>query len=210
MAEIPRGPRAVWWHEKTALSLSLDFMLRAPTCTSLICHRHAEHHHFYHPCPGGHYLDCLSFWWTAPNTREGSKIICTKELQPICGTDQRTYSNECVFCMLNQGKGLQARKLHDGKCEESWTRREEAESFRGLCSLLFFILTCWVLPSGPRHWWPPHGIVMVKCPYKKVDLSWLSATMNPCPGLNQPTSATSANPWALCIESLKSQGKIRF
>nr|XP_036848428.1 serine protease inhibitor Kazal-type 14-like [Manis javanica] len=90
------------------------------------------------------------------------------------------------------------------------TRQEEAESFRGLCSLLFFILTCRVLPSGPRHWWPPHGIVMVKCPCKKVDLSWLSATMNPCPGLNQPTSTTSANPWALCVESLKSQGKIRF
>ncbi|XP_036750387.2 double-headed protease inhibitor, submandibular gland-like [Manis pentadactyla] len=63
----------------------------------------------------GKEVDCSKY------TREDSKIKCTKELKPICGTDQRTYSNECVFCMLNQGKGLQVRKLHDGKCIECTT-----------------------------------------------------------------------------------------
>ncbi|XP_076994181.1 serine protease inhibitor Kazal-type 14 [Tamandua tetradactyla] len=91
-----------------------------------------------------------------------------------------------------------------------------ANSFSALCSLLFFILIHSVLPSvlGPRHWWPPHGNIRVKCPYKKVDMSWYSGTVNPCPGLIQPICGTNfmtyENPCILCIESLKSKGRIRF
>uniref|UniRef100_A0A8D2B937 Serine peptidase inhibitor Kazal type 14 (putative) n=1 Tax=Sciurus vulgaris TaxID=55149 RepID=A0A8D2B937_SCIVU len=35
------------------------------------------------------------------------------------------------------------------------------KSFWVLCSLLFFIWIQFVstLVSGPRHWWPPHGII---------------------------------------------------
>nr|XP_023443172.1 serine protease inhibitor Kazal-type 14 [Dasypus novemcinctus] len=91
-----------------------------------------------------------------------------------------------------------------------------ASFFPVLCSLLFFVLIHSVLPSvtEPRHWWPPHGTIKVKCPYKKVDLSWYSGTVNPCPGLIQPICGTNSltyeNPCILCIESLKSQGRIRF
>ncbi|KAF3821672.1 hypothetical protein GH733_009714, partial [Mirounga leonina] len=46
----------------------------------------------------------------------------------------------------------------------------------------------------------------VKCPYKKVDLSWFTGTVNPCPGLYQPICGTDfvtyENPCILCIESL--------
>ncbi|XP_025748146.1 serine protease inhibitor Kazal-type 14 [Callorhinus ursinus] len=70
------------------------------------------------------------------------------------------------------------------------------------------------LVSGRRQWWPPHGTVKVKCPYKKVDLSWFIGTVNPCPGLYQPICGTNfvtyENPCILCIESLKSRGEIRF
>ncbi|XP_070425381.1 serine protease inhibitor Kazal-type 14 isoform X1 [Equus przewalskii] len=54
----------------------------------------------------------------------------------------------------------------------------------------------------------------VKCPFRKVDLSWFSGTVNPCPGLYQPICGTNLityeNPCILCVESMKSRGKIRF
>ncbi|XP_030744622.1 serine protease inhibitor Kazal-type 14 [Echinops telfairi] len=54
----------------------------------------------------------------------------------------------------------------------------------------------------------------VKCPYKKVDLSWYTGTANPCPHVHQPICGTDIksydNPCILCIESLKSKGKIKF
>ncbi|PNI71827.1 SPINK14 isoform 2 [Pan troglodytes] len=83
-------------------------------------------------------------------------------------------------------------------------------------SLLSFILIHLVLSSvsGPRHWWPPRGIIKVKCPYEKVNLSWYNGTVNPCPGLYQPICGTNFitydNPCMLCVESLKSHGRIRF
>ncbi|XP_019489198.1 PREDICTED: serine protease inhibitor Kazal-type 14 [Hipposideros armiger] len=91
-----------------------------------------------------------------------------------------------------------------------------AKPFSVLYSLWFFILIHWALPSvsGPRHWWPSHGNIKVKCPYKKVDLRWFRGTINPCHGTHQPICGTNEvtyeNPCLLCIESLKSHGKIRF
>ncbi|XP_053422185.1 serine protease inhibitor Kazal-type 14 [Nycticebus coucang] len=71
-----------------------------------------------------------------------------------------------------------------------------------------------LLVSGPREWWPPRGNIKIKCPYRTVDLSWYTTTVNPCPGLYQPICGTNfvtyANPCILCIESLKSRGKIKF
>uniref|UniRef100_A0A8B9Y0Q7 Serine peptidase inhibitor Kazal type 14 (putative) n=2 Tax=Bos TaxID=9903 RepID=A0A8B9Y0Q7_BOSMU len=88
--------------------------------------------------------------------------------------------------------------------------------FEVLCSQLFFIPIYLALPSisGPPRWWLPHGNIKVKCPYKKVDFSWFQGTVNPCPGLYQPICGnnliTYDNPCILCVESMKSQGKIRF
>uniref|UniRef100_G1SVX1 Serine peptidase inhibitor Kazal type 14 (putative) n=1 Tax=Oryctolagus cuniculus TaxID=9986 RepID=G1SVX1_RABIT len=79
---------------------------------------------------------------------------------------------------------------------------------------MFYLFIYLFLVSGPRHWWPPRGTVKVKCPYKKVDLSWYNGTANPCPGLKQPICGTNfityENPCILCIESLKSHGRIKF
>ncbi|XP_074059606.1 double-headed protease inhibitor, submandibular gland-like [Macrotis lagotis] len=44
------------------------------------------------------------------------KLSCPRILQPICGTDQKTYSNECLLCTVNLEQGLNIRKLHDGPC----------------------------------------------------------------------------------------------
>ncbi|XP_057574780.1 serine protease inhibitor Kazal-type 14 [Hippopotamus amphibius kiboko] len=80
-----------------------------------------------------------------------------------------------------------------------------AKSFPVLCSLLFFTLIHLALPFDEST---------VKCPYKKVDLSWFKGIVNPCPGAYQhicgSNLVTYDNPCILCVESMKSRGKIVF
>ncbi|XP_016074568.1 PREDICTED: serine protease inhibitor Kazal-type 14 [Miniopterus natalensis] len=91
-----------------------------------------------------------------------------------------------------------------------------AKSFPILHSMLFFMLIHWVyvLVSGPQRWWPARGGFKVKCPVKKVDLSWFKGTLNPCSGIYEPICGTNLvtyeNPCILCIENLKSSGKITY
>uniref|UniRef100_A0A2K6F4C9 Serine peptidase inhibitor Kazal type 14 (putative) n=1 Tax=Propithecus coquereli TaxID=379532 RepID=A0A2K6F4C9_PROCO len=75
-----------------------------------------------------------------------------------------------------------------------------AKSFPVFCSIVFIFIHM-ILSS-------------VKCPYKKVSLKWYNGTVNPCPGIYQPICGTNLvtydNPCILCVESLKSEGRIRF
>ncbi|XP_004447159.2 double-headed protease inhibitor, submandibular gland-like [Dasypus novemcinctus] len=64
------------------------------------------------PLAKGTEVDCSKY------NQKGGRIACTREIKQICGTDQQTYSNECMLCMQNKEKGLQLRKLHDGTCIE--------------------------------------------------------------------------------------------
>nr|XP_023473244.1 double-headed protease inhibitor, submandibular gland isoform X3 [Equus caballus] len=59
-------------------------------------------------------VDCSKY------NRRSSRIICTREWEPICGIDGKTYGNECIFCLLNRNKGIPLRKLYDDKCDEPW------------------------------------------------------------------------------------------
>ncbi|XP_072487156.1 double-headed protease inhibitor, submandibular gland-like [Notamacropus eugenii] len=43
-------------------------------------------------------------------------LACPKNLDPICGTNQENFANECLLCEANLTKGLTIKKLHDGKC----------------------------------------------------------------------------------------------
>ncbi|KAM8764569.1 double-headed protease inhibitor, submandibular gland-like [Rhynchonycteris naso] len=64
---------------------------------------------------------------------KSSRIACSREFKPICGSDQKTYSNECMFCMLSQEKGLNLRKLHDNRCVS--ISRIECGNYSEMCTM---------------------------------------------------------------------------
>ncbi|XP_043836694.1 double-headed protease inhibitor, submandibular gland-like [Dromiciops gliroides] len=57
-------------------------------------------------------VDCSMY----PSTSKS--VICSDDFKPICGTDKKTYVNECSLCAANAEKGLNIKKLHNGECIE--------------------------------------------------------------------------------------------
>uniref|UniRef100_A0A8C4MSM4 Kazal-like domain-containing protein n=1 Tax=Equus asinus asinus TaxID=83772 RepID=A0A8C4MSM4_EQUAS len=43
-------------------------------------------------------VDCSKY------NRRSSRIICTREWEPICGIDGKTYGNECIFLQFGEKK----------------------------------------------------------------------------------------------------------
>ncbi|KAM6299745.1 pancreatic secretory trypsin inhibitor-like [Aegotheles albertisi] len=48
------------------------------------------------------------------NPRRG----CTKIFDPICGTDNRLYSNECLLCLQNLQRQTNVRIKNRGMCQK--------------------------------------------------------------------------------------------
>lgn len=67
---------------------------------------------------------------------EEEYCVCTSEYFPICGSDNKTYDNECIF-QCNQRKRTNLKLKHFGKCREDETIPKEAseiDTTRKICA----------------------------------------------------------------------------
>ncbi|XP_046718228.1 serine protease inhibitor Kazal-type 1-like [Silurus meridionalis] len=56
-----------------------------------------------------------------PREAECEKYVtstCTREFDPVCGDDGKTYSTECVLCMENKTRNQHVKVMHKGMCKD--------------------------------------------------------------------------------------------
>ncbi|XP_075132538.1 serine protease inhibitor Kazal-type 1-like [Leptodactylus fuscus] len=51
-----------------------------------------------------------------PNCDESSRTRCPRNYNPVCGSDQITYDNECLLCQEKLKRNIQIKITKNGKC----------------------------------------------------------------------------------------------
>ncbi|XP_048031935.1 ovoinhibitor-like isoform X3 [Megalobrama amblycephala] len=54
----------------------------------------------------------------APNCKPNPFKICIRIYKPVCGSDGKTYSNECRLCVANQGSKTKILIQKEGECDQ--------------------------------------------------------------------------------------------
>ncbi|KAG8578835.1 hypothetical protein GDO81_010640 [Engystomops pustulosus] len=57
----------------------------------------------------------------ADNGREpkcdiGTPLRCPRNYDPVCGSDQNTYDNECLLCVENIKRNIHMKIIKNGRC----------------------------------------------------------------------------------------------
>ncbi|XP_078241714.1 double-headed protease inhibitor, submandibular gland [Pogona vitticeps] len=73
-------------------------------------------------------IDCNSFM-----VAKGRIRPCNRMYKPLCGTDDKTYTNECEFCRKRVESGVNIAKKHDNQCISDFCRR--FSSHPGMCTM---------------------------------------------------------------------------
>ncbi|KFQ29919.1 Ovoinhibitor, partial [Mesitornis unicolor] len=61
-------------------------------------------------------VDCSLY--SSSTTKDGVvRVACPRNLEPVCGTDGKTYSNECGICFHNAEHRTSVEKAYNGECE---------------------------------------------------------------------------------------------
>ncbi|KAM7141471.1 serine protease inhibitor Kazal-type 9 [Molossus nigricans] len=60
----------------------------------------------------GQQVDCSKFKKLPP----GKERPCYEIYQPICGSDGKTYANDCFFCSEVEKTGNKLKFVHRGQC----------------------------------------------------------------------------------------------
>ncbi|XP_077117282.1 serine protease inhibitor Kazal-type 1-like [Ranitomeya variabilis] len=51
-----------------------------------------------------------------PNCDVGASSRCPRNYDPVCGSDQQTYDNECLLCMEKIKKNVHIKISKNGRC----------------------------------------------------------------------------------------------
>ncbi|XP_042320261.1 vitellogenin-2-like [Sceloporus undulatus] len=60
-----------------------------------------------------------------PAPPKGKDNPCTREYDPVCGSDHETYPNLCTFCNVKRKSGNEITVEHEGECEQEGGKKSQ-------------------------------------------------------------------------------------
>lgn len=76
---------------------------------------------------------------TSDEPSKDCDLVCTAQVEPVCGSDGQTYSNICQLNLAACQKGIKLEKVHDGNC--GIVKPGTQPNCRKLCDRLATLIT---------------------------------------------------------------------